>query len=267
MQLHELSPKAGAQVEGVDLREPVEPGIADRLRDAWHRYGLLLFRDQDIDEGQQRRVAEIFGDISNEQWKRRGNREDGLDFISNVKPGGQNPYGPLGFHFDNSMFEHPLSGLMLYAIEAPPAGCGGETLFSNVKLAYRSLPQALKDRIATLHVRHRYPDTSKSGEIPSLMFDADAPNWAHPLVFHHPVTGEPLLFMSRRHADRIEELPQAESAALIDELYGYIKKADCVTAHAWRPGDLVVWDNLMLQHGRNDFDPKHRRHLRRLQIA
>ena len=83
----------------------------------------------------------------------------------------------------------------------------------------------------------------------------------------HPVSGEPLLFLCRRHADCLVGVPPDESERLMDELAEYLYDERFVYRHTWLPGDAIVWDNLMLQHGRTEFDPKWRRHLRRLQIA
>ena len=47
----------------------------------------------------------------------------------------------------------------------------------------------------------------------------------------------------------------------------YLYRPENIFTHAWRPGDLVLWDNLALQHGRNDFSPEWKRHIRRVQIG
>ena len=61
---------------------------------------------------------------------------------------------------------------------------------------------------------------------------------------------------------------EEEGQALCDTARsGYIKNEDLVYTHVWQTHDLVIWDNLKLQHARNDFDPKIRRHLRRFQIG
>ena len=37
-----------------------------------------------------------------------------------------------------------------------------------------------------------------------------------------------------------------------------------VLVHRWEVGDLVLWENLEVQHARGDFDRAHRRVLRRV---
>ncbi|MDE2572707.1 MAG: TauD/TfdA family dioxygenase, partial [bacterium] len=257
LDIRPISPVAGAAVRGVDLREPVPESVQQSLREAWHRHALLLFPEQRLSEEDQLRVGRIFGEISNE-----GEYGD-QNYVSNVIPDGLTPHGELAFHVDHSWSDNPLRGIMLYAIEVPPEGAGGETLFANVKLAYELLPPQVKDRIAALRIVHTYPDQSKHVPIPGPDPRPGMPTATHPLVFPHPVTGERLLFCSPRHFDRIVGLGREESLALAQELARYIDRPEVVYKHVWHPGDLVVWDNLQLQHARTNFDRAYRRHLRR----
>jgi taurine dioxygenase len=257
-----LSTILGAEVTGVDARDELSDSIRQQLREAWYKHSLLLIRNQVLNEAEQLRFATTFGEISKQH-----HATEGFNYVSNVAEGGTNPYGGLGFHFDHSFLPAPLRGIMLYAIEVPPEGSGGETLFANVKLAYQSIPEPLSSRIRTLAIRHGVPDTSKHEAMPGLARGPDPIRADHPLVFTHPATGEPFLFLSRRHADCILDLTHSESEELMDELSEYLYQPNHIYSHMWRPGDVVVWDNLALQHGRSDFDPKWRRHLRRVQIG
>jgi alpha-ketoglutarate-dependent taurine dioxygenase len=92
----------------------------------------------------------------------------------------------------------------------------------------------------------------------------DMRSFVRPLVLRHPATSETILFLSRRFWPAIVDLPPAESASLIAELVSYQDRLEFQYRHRWQPGDLVVWDNITLQHARTDFDPKYRRTLRRV---
>lgn len=261
LEFRPLSPVAGVEVRGLDLRVEPSRAVKERLREAWHKHALLLFRDQQLGEDDQRRVAAIFGEISDE-----GEYGD-QNYVSNVIPDGLTPHGDLAFHVDHSWSDHPLRGLMLYAIEVPPEGAGGETLFANVRLPYDLLPDEVRRRIDPLQIVHTYPDQSKHVPIPGPDPRPGMPTATHPLAFPHPVTGETLLFCSPRHFDRIVGYGPAESLALAEELTQYVNDPSVVYKHVWHPGDLVVWDNLQLQHARTNFDRNYRRHLRRTQIG
>ena len=223
-------------------------------------HGLLVFREQHLTAEAQLRLAAVFGQVECDN-----ETATGFNYVSNVAEDGVNPAGPLGFHTDHSMYPNLLYGIMLYGIQVPPEGAGGETLFASAKLAYAALPESLKQRIEGLTSRHGYPDLSKSQAFPGIL--ADGPHAERPLALLHPYTADKILFLSRRHVDCILELPRSESDALIETLSAYLGRPEHVYRHVWRPGDVVVWDNIALQHARTDFDPRWPRHLRRMQIG
>ena len=248
----------GVEVRGVDFRDEQPGEIKAQLRRAWQEHSLLLFRDQEITPEQQLRIATIFGKFSDE-----GDTPGGINFVSNVYEKGTTSDGQYNldtpgekrFHRDHSFYEAPLRGIMLYGIEVPPVEKGGDTRFSDSRAAYKRLPAELRERIANLIVHFACPQ-------PSDMRQAD-----HPVALKHPDTGEPILFLSRRHAHHIVGLSHQESEALLDELDSYVGDPAITYRHHWRPNDLVVWDNLSLEHARDDWDRSCRRHLRRTQIG
>ncbi|MBU6268087.1 MAG: TauD/TfdA family dioxygenase [Sphingomonadales bacterium] len=74
----------------------------------------------------------------------------------------------------------------------------------------------------------------------------------HPLAMTNPRNGVPLLMVTEHHADRVAELPEAESRALIDRLLADIYAPQHQYEHVWQQDDLLVWDNLALQHARRE---------------
>lgn len=261
LRIEPLTTITGAVVTGLDAAAKIPEATRLKLREAWWRYGLLLLPGQNIDEDQQREFGMIFGEISSE-----GEYGD-QNYVSNVIPEGIVPYGELAFHVDHSWSPSPLRGLMLYAIECPPKGNGGETKFADAKRAYDALPEVTRRTIDTLQIVHTYPDQSKNLPIPGPDPRPGMPTATHPLAFPHPATGEKLLFCSPRHFDRIVGYTPQESLALAEQLSAHLSRPEIIYTHSWAPGDLIVWDNLRLQHARTHFDPKFRRHLRRTQIG
>src|SRR5262249_49869039 len=78
----------------------------------------------------------------------------------------------------------------------------------------------------------------------------------HPVLEKHPVTGENLLFFSRRHAEALIGVSPEESEALMDEIATYFERSESILRHEWRVGDVVLWDNLAIQHARTDYNPE-----------
>jgi taurine dioxygenase len=59
-------------------------------------------------------------------------------------------------------------------------------------------------------------------------------------------------------------LGRVESDALLDALFDELYAPANVHEHRWRRGDLVIWDNLALQHARSRLDADEPRILRRV---
>lgn len=87
----------------------------------------------------------------------------------------------------------------------------------------------------------------------------------HDLVRAHPGGGGPVLTAAMSSTDRIAGLPSDESEALLDELFAVLYgDPQYLLRHQWTVGDLVVWDNHVIQHSREHFDRRERRTLRRV---
>ena len=258
-----LAPALGVEIEGVDLARSLDVATAAALRAAFARHHLLLLRGQDLDEAAQVRFARLIGPVSH-----RGvyMKERDASHVSNARPDGILGSGVLHFHSDHTFFRHPLKAICLHALEVPRSG--GDTLFANVMEAYDKLPAELKARIEDL-VSLQLFDYAGDYNRRTLERDApaDAPRCRHPLVRVDPASGRRLLFLHLHTTARIDGLSDAEADALMDELAGYIADPAIGYRHVWRPGDVLVWNNITLQHARTDFDPAERRTLRRVPIA
>jgi taurine dioxygenase len=247
----------GAQVAGLDLREAIPEATQRALQNAFSEHALLLFRDQDLALGDLKRLAQVFGVISDQ-----GEAPGGVNLVSNINQPGLNEAGEmtlrggdgeLQFHFDHCFQEKVLKGILLYSVEVPPEG--GDTLFADVRVATRRLPSGIRARIEGKTIRHK--SHLRTGQ----------PEADHPIMFEHPRTGERVLFFSKLQAREIYGVPEDECAEMFKTFSSYIESEDIIYRHHWRPQDVVVWDNLALQHARETFDPRHRRHLQRVQIG
>jgi taurine dioxygenase len=247
----------GAEVTGLDLSKELPQATQHTLRQAWDDHALLLFRDQNLTTDDLKRIATIFGTISDQ-----GEAPGGMNLVSNVTPPGLNEKGEhtlrggdgeLHMHFDHCFQEHPLHGILLYGVEVPPSG--GDTIFSDVRTATRRLPTEIRARIDGRMIRHK--SSLRTGQ----------PEWNHPVMFEHPRTKERILFFSKLHAREIVGIPEDEYKGFFEKFTSIIESDDIIYRHQWRAKDVVVWDNLALQHARETFDPKYRRHLQRVQIG
>jgi len=264
----------GAEIKGSDLRNLNDTAFT-RVLQAWHDRSVLLFRDQTLNDQELIAFSRRLGDLDWAPIQETGRRfVEGLPeiyVVSNVKVNGE-AIGSLGdgeavWHTDMSYLDMPPKASMLYSLEVPPTG--GNTSFCTMYGIYEALPARLKDRISGLKIKH--DGTYNSGGFLRLGVTATndprtSPGAVHPLVCMHPESGRRMLYLGRRRNAYLVGLELAESEALLDELWDFVARPQFAWEHAWRVGDLVLWDNRCTMHRRDPFDASARRVMHRTQI-
>jgi taurine dioxygenase len=241
------------RVVDFDLSQPLDDGQQQALRDLLYDNGLLVFRDQQLSDEDQTRVLGHFGHVLFEEG---GHREISVDGnLGNCR---------LIFHSDLAFTPEPFKLLSLYGIDVDDGATS--TLFASGSEAYAKLPAALRRRVDRLDVATVIPPSQTER---AVTYDTPdfLPQITGPAVIAHPVTGRPFLNVFEMQTSRVEGLPPVESEALLQELFGYLYAPDNVYEHVWARGDLVIWDNLALQHGRPDQQATGKRRLRRIAVA
>jgi taurine dioxygenase len=264
----------GAEIRGVDLKDLDAPTFA-AVRQAWYDYQVVLVRGQRLDDHDLIAFSRRFGGLDWAPIQENGRRfVEGMPeiyIVSNVLVNGE-PIGSLGageavWHTDMSYLDVPPMASMLYAIEVPPAG--GNTSFCSMYAIHEALPATLKRRIADLKIKHDGTYNS-GGYVRQGVTPTDdpraSPGTVHPLVCTHPNTGRQMLYLGRRRNAYLMGLELAESEALLDELWSYVEHPQFAFTHAWRVGDLVLWDNRCTMHRRDPFDASARRIMHRTQV-
>src|SRR5262245_26383205 len=264
----------GAEIRGADLRELDDAAFARLIR-AWHENSVVLFRNQSLNDEELIAFSRRLGDLDWAPIQETGRRfVEGLPeiyIVSNVKVNGE-PIGSLGdgeavWHTDMSYLEVPPKASLLYSLEVPPIG--GNTSFCSMYAIYEALPARLKDRIAELRIKHDGTYNS-GGYVRQGVTPTDdprtSPGAVHPLVCTHPNTGRRMLYLGRRRNAYLIGLELADSEALLDELWAFVRQPEFTWEHVWRVGDLVWWDNRCTMHRRDAFDPNSRRIMHRTQV-
>jgi taurine dioxygenase len=264
--LRPLAPALGAEILGVDLRDPIDDALKQTFLDAWHRHLVLLLRNQTLDEDAQVRFAESFGVPAKVTSGRAFSvKHPSVMLVSNIredgKPIGALPDGEMHFHTDQCHQETPAKATLLYAIEIPSKG--GNTLFANAYAAYETLPEDIRQRIAGRRALNAYTSDTM---LRSANYDDAKSSYWHPVVRTHPATGRKALYVNRLMTREIEGLPRDESDALLQRLFDHQEQSKLVYEHVWRPGDILMWDNRCTLHARTDFSAGERRMLRRVTI-
>ena len=120
---------------------------------------------------------------------------------------------------------------------------------------------ALKLDPGTMEERTRLAD---AGDDDTL---AVYPRTEWPILVHHPVTGEQLVFTSEQMTSHVVGLDDESSEALLQLVFSHLYAEQNLYVHRWEPGDLIVWDNLALHHSRNRTAPGERRAHRRVAVG
>ena len=260
-----LTPAIGAEISGLDLRRPLDGAAIEALRRAWHAHSVLLVRGQELEEADQVRYGEYFGELGKALSESRVvPAHPSVMFISNIRQNGELigrlPDGEMFFHSDQCYLETPPAGTMLYGIEIPSAG--GNTLFAGMYAAYEALLPAMQARLEGLQALNAYV----LGDTTVSRLTSESKTYVHPVVRVHPATGRKALYVNRLMTQNIVGMPAAESEALLTELFDHQEQRQFVYEHVWHVGDVILWDNRCALHARTDFDPGERRLLRRITV-
>lgn len=252
----------GIEVTGRDLRTPLTGPEQAELRGLVDRHRLVLFRGQDITGDQQVGVLAALGPVLDES-------KDGSRFthVSNTLAEGVVGRGRLLFHSDLAFTPRPIDIISLYGIELPPDGA--PTLFADAVAAAAALPGEVRARLEGRRGLHIFDLRDNLGDRRFRVADLPdtAPRAMHPVLVPHPRTGETTLFVSEMQTDHVEGLPPDESEELLAACCATLYRPENTYEHVWRPGDLVVWDNIALQHARGEVAAAGGRTLRRVPVG
>jgi taurine dioxygenase len=268
-----LSGALGAEIKGVDLRAPQDAAAVAAIREAFDRHVVVVLGDQQLSEDDQLRVAGYFGKVAVRRRPANGPDPGGqwdtpfmlvTNIVEDGKPIGVFGDGEMWFHHDTSYYPEPHRATFLYAMKLP--SWGGNTCFSNMYKAYENIPPALRARLEGRKVLQVH-DYKRRERLDLDKIDLNTVrHHAQPIFITHPATGKKALYVSRLMSARIEGFARDESDSILAELFAISEDAAIVYEHAWRLGDLVIWDNFASIHARKDFPREEPRLMRRLTI-
>jgi len=267
LSLRPLGKALGTEVLGADVSRPFDPATLEWVNQAFAEHPVLVFRNQRLGAPELAAFGAQFGRPQPhilEQY-RHEDRTD-VSYITNVdKAGGIDGFGvkrASTWHTDET-YEDALPRLaILHALEVPSAK--GGTMFADMRRAYDELSPAMRHRLeglVGLHGRTNGPDAVKLyGEAYVRASEKERPERRHPAVRKHPVTGRPVLFVNPTHTHGFEGVAADEGLRLIEELRDHATQERFVYYHAWRVGDVLMWDEIATMHrGAGDARPEERR--------
>jgi taurine dioxygenase len=245
----------GVEIER-DLAIPLAPPEAAHFRELFNAHGLILARGQSLTMAQQRALCAHLGPILDREG------ENGV--MSNVAGG----YAAveLSWHSDAAYTEHPFDALSLHAIDVVDGA--SSTCFVSAEQAYDALPPALRDRLDKADQEMISPHYSAlSGRTCTRREPEAMKRGVRPAVFVNPHNGRRCVWVGELQTARLLDREWEESRDLLCEVFDRVYASEQVHEHRWRNGDLIVWDNIALQHMRGNLDQVGKRVLQRVIVG
>ncbi|MSP88104.1 MAG: TauD/TfdA family dioxygenase [Alphaproteobacteria bacterium] len=259
-----LTADFGAEVEDVDLTQPLSGDMVKAFADMLYRHALLLVRAPHFAPTHQAALARALGRPKDETRKEFA--IPGFPMICRLGNATDAAGQPTAFfnrqgeewHSDGAG-SGDISGItMLYALDVPREG--GETMYASLHAAWDTLDPATQARIRPLRTLHSFNwhndkilRRSPGAARPlSPAERAAIPDRRYDLVQTHPITGRTLYYVSPNLVREISGLDETERDALVAQLIGHASAPERIYRHRWSPGDLLVWDNNALMHSATD---------------
>src|SRR5262245_21031632 len=252
MKVVPISEALGVELVDFDLTGPSSADEQAELRELFSRHHLLLVRGQDVTAEDQSRFVASFGPLHT--------RADGMQetFVTNVSESGEPPRtgtARLIWHQDGTYGLRPGIATSLWAQEVAPDAV--PTRYANAVRALDRMPADLRARVDGLHVAHlrniheeRTDYRWREENIPADAEPGQFLRHEHPIVYPMPHTDRQTILVNELLTSHVVELPLDEGEELIQQLFALIYADDNVYTHHWQVNDVIIWDNLALQHCR-----------------
>jgi alpha-ketoglutarate-dependent taurine dioxygenase len=247
IEVRKVTPHIGAEIQGVDLAQPLDERTFKQVREALIEHCVIFFRDQHISADQQKAFARRFGELHLHPAYPPHMLLDGHPEVMLIHADEKSKrVAGEYWHSDVSCDPEPPMGSILYMLEVPPVG--GDTLFASMYAAYEALSDPMKrflEGLTAIHdgnhvYRGRYDGATDDGKT--------YPQAEHPVIRTHPESRRKGLFVNRGFTTRIVQLRKDEGDAILEMLYRHVETPEFQCRFSWKPGSIAFWDNRCAQH-------------------
>src|SRR5690349_2146962 len=252
----------GATVTGIDLARPLSDADFATVVAALGRHGVLCFPDQHLDPPALRDFSQRFGRLQTSVTGKLAVRDmPEVGILSNIIENGE-PIGlaDAGQDWHTDMFYNATVGFsnVLYAVKVPLRNGKplGATQFANMHAAYDELAPELKQKLANATATHDFNKfwekmRLRAGSIRPPLTEEQRrkrPPSVHPVFLTHPITGRKVLYCNPGYAIRINELDEAESERVLQQLFEHQLQPKFIYTHTWTERDVLMWDHIGTLH-------------------
>lgn len=249
-----LSDAVGAELTAFDISRPLTVEEQAELRRLFVEHQALLVRGQSVTEEAHDRFVGYLGPL---QTMRTGATKE---YVTNRPHELPHAGGTveLHYHSDYEFDAHPLIATSLLAQDVAPSSV--PTSFANGVRAWKNLSKDLRARLEALSALHMQSVDStrkdygrvRLADLPSDVSPAHYRGYVHPVLLSLPHSPYKSLYVTSNFTSHIVGMPVDASETILQLLFELIYSPENVYTHHWQNNDLLVWDNMALQHRRPD---------------
>lgn len=256
----EVSPLTGvlgAEITGVDLRQPLPSEAWQEIRQAFSDHQVIMFPNQPITHEQHLEFSRHFGEVIRLPQLHSVDGHPEVQIIRRLATDTGRVVGE-NWHADSTYLDEPPGAVVMRAMDVPPYG--GDTGFLSMYAAYEALSPAYKAMLEPLNAVHsatrifgsaylaQKRKFNSAGARTDLDVEAGDREVAHPIVCRHAVSGRKFLYVNKTYTQRIEGFTNEESAPIINYLHEHCARFDFTCRVRWHNDQVLIWDNRCTMH-------------------
>jgi len=241
-----LSGALGAELSGIDLKDSSEKNFKV-INDLLLEHKVIFFRNQKITPEEHLALARRFGPLETHAYVKGRNKYP--EIVRIIKdPNEKNQWGE-NWHSDVSYNIKPTKAVILRSVKIPPVG--GDTMFSNMELAWETLDKNIKEKIKDKKAVHSslgaaffvndYKAMEGNGNI-------DEYSSTHPITRTHPETGKKILFVNWTYTKKIVGMDKKEGDKTLKKIFEHQARLDLTCRFQWTENAVAIWDNRSVLH-------------------
>ncbi len=254
MEVQLLSGALGAEVRGIDLKDSSQENW-NVINNLMLEHKVVFFRNQNISCEEQINLAKKFGPLERHVYVK--GLKDFPEILRIIKGKEEKHQWGETWHTDVSYNPKPTKVIILRSRKIPPVG--GDTMFSNMEIAYETLDEEIKKRIEGKKAIHsslgaaafvdQYQEMEGNGNLEEYSIE-------HPIVRTHPETNKKILYVNSMYTKKILDMNKDESDNILKKIFDHQERLDFTCRFKWTENAVAIWDNRSTQHqGLTDFFP------------
>lgn len=261
MKIRHAKPLVGSEIT-IDRDDFLSGKYAQDIQQLLVERSALAFPGLYLTDAEQLQFARTIGTVH----LVGGDKElQNISMDAKVNPSADYTRGAFYWHIDGANDPIPAKATMLSVRTLPAAGEGGDTLVANTYAAYKDLPEADKQKLADIKVRHALEASQRfiqpTPSVAELQAWQSRPSQTHPLVWRHR-HGQPSLLLGAT-CFYVEDMDMAEGNMLLCRLLEWSTQEQYVYRHQWQAGDFLLFDNTGTMHRAASYPLDSKRLMRR----